>query len=83
MAERIAEKLQNAFMPQALEVVDESAQHAGHAGARDGGESHFHIIMHVEEFKGLSRVVQHRKVYEALQDELAASIHALRLTITY
>lgn len=79
-AARIEEKLKRAFAPLRIEVVDESARHRGHAGARAEGESHFRVTIVSERFAGLSRVQRQRQVYDALAAELAAGVHALALT---
>jgi len=77
VAVRIENKLQKAFTPSALTVTDDSHLHAGHAGARPGGESHFTVDIVASRFDGLSRVACHRLVNEALAEELAGPIHAL------
>ena len=83
VAADIREKLTSAFMPLALEVQDESARHAGHAGATrdDGsrGETHFHVRLVSASFEGLSRVERQRRIYAALKAELAGPVHALSL----
>jgi BolA protein len=79
-ADIIAQKLSAAFAPSELSVEDDSAKHAGHAGARPGGETHFSVRIVAQAFAGLSRVERHRRVYAALSGELADSIHALALT---
>lgn len=71
--------LQAAFAPLALEVVDDSAKHAGHAGARAQGESHFTVRIVSEKFAGLNRVARHRLVYDALKDQFAMGLHALAI----
>lgn len=80
----IRDKLTAAFTPVALEVRDESASHAGHAGATrdDGsrGETHFHVRIVSAAFDGVSRVQRQRLVYDALKDELAGPVHALSLS---
>ena len=81
VADRISEILQAAFAPYELEVIDESHLHAGHAGAPDGGQSHFQVRMRADAFKGLGRVAQQRKVYAALKEEMAGPIHALALDV--
>ena len=81
VADRISLKLQETFDPTRLEVVDESHLHAGHAGAPDGGQSHFHVVMRADAFDGLSRVAVHRRVNAALKEELAGPIHALSLDV--
>lgn len=80
MTETIREKLTAAFAPVAIEVADESARHAGHAGSRPGGETHFNVRIVSAAFEGLSRVERQRRVYAALADELKARVHALSLT---
>jgi len=76
---RIAEKLTAAFQPESLEVIDESEQHHGHAGWREGGETHFRVKIVSDAFASKSRVDRHRMVNEALADELAAGVHALAI----
>lgn len=76
-SQRLADKLQAAFNPVALDVSDDSALHAGHAGARQGGESHFTVTITAEIFQGKTRVQRHRLVNDALKDELAGAVHAL------
>jgi BolA protein len=73
-------KLNAAFSPLALDVVDDSARHAGHAGARPGGETHFNVRIVSDAFKGMSRVERQRKVYAVLAAELEGGVHALALT---
>jgi BolA protein len=80
VAKRIREKLERALSPQSLEVVDESHLHAGHAGARQGGESHFRVKVVSQSFAGKSLLERHRKVNEALADELKPDgVHALAI----
>jgi BolA protein len=85
VADAIREKLTAAFAPVTLEVGDESARHAGHAGAAraDGGlgETHFHVLMVSAAFEGVSRVERQRRVHAALADELRGSVHALSLKL--
>jgi BolA protein len=66
--------------PQRLELVDDSARHVGHAGARAGGESHFRLLIVAEAFTGRSRIERQRMVYDALGDLLRTDVHALSLT---
>jgi len=80
VAETIRHKLTERFAPTRLTVVDESHQHAGHAGARPGGETHFAVTIASTAFAGLGRVARQRLVYGALKEELAAGVHALSLT---
>jgi len=77
VAETIRCKLEAAFTPAKLEVTDESDKHAGHSGARAGGESHFDVIIEAEAFAGVARVQRQRKIYGVLAEELAGPIHAL------
>jgi BolA protein len=80
MAARLRTKLEAAFSPSSLSIDDESAKHAGHAGAREGGETHFRIRIVSRSFNGLTRVQRQRKVYEAVAEELAERVHALSLS---
>ena len=80
MTGRLSQKLEAAFAPQTLTIEDESARHAGHPGARQGGESHFRIRIVSLSFAGLSRVERQRRVYAVLADEIADGVHALALT---
>jgi BolA protein len=73
----VAAKLTQRFIPSYLEVIDESHQHHGHAGARPDGESHFRVKIVAEAFRGKSRVERHRMVNEALAAELRERVHAL------
>lgn len=79
ISDSIRTKLTTAFNPSRLEVVDDSARHAGHAGAREGGESHFNVVIEAEVFAGLSKVARQRQVYGVLSDLLAGPVHALSL----
>jgi BolA protein len=82
MSEKIRRKLTAAFAPILLEVTDESARHAGHAGARPGGGTHFHVKMISDAFKDMNKVARHRAVYAALTEEMReGGIHALALDI--
>jgi BolA protein len=75
----IAEKLTKAFAPASLDVVDESHQHVGHAGHREGGETHFRVYIVAEAFRGKSRLDRHRMINETLAGELAGGVHALAI----
>jgi len=79
VAATIEDKLTRVFNPAALRVIDESHLHAGHAGARPEGETHFRIEITAAAFVGESRVARHRLIYDALADELAGPVHALAL----
>ena len=79
MQTRIKNKLESAFAPELLEIIDDSAKHAGHAGARPGGQTHYTVRITTPLFKGLSRVDRHRKIYDALAEELEQGVHALAI----
>ena len=70
-------KLDAAFAPTRLDIQDDSDRHAGHAGARQGGESHFNVTIEAAAFAGASKVARQRMVYKALAEELAGPVHAL------
>lgn len=80
VTEDIRNRLQAAFDPRELEVIDDSESHRGHAGYQDGGESHFNVRIRAAAFKGQSRVARHRAVHKALGD-IVPRIHALALDI--
>jgi len=85
--ERIEGKLQKAFAPERLDVINESHQHAGHHHVESGhhatfdgtGETHFRVRIVAEKFAGMSRVDRHRAVNDLLADELKAGLHALAI----
>lgn len=79
MANAIDNKLRTRFAPLRLSIEDESSKHRGHAGYREGGETHFNVEIVSAEFEGKSRVARQRMVYDALSAELAGGIHALAL----
>jgi len=70
-------KLTTAFAPERLQIDDDSARHAGHAGAHPGGESHFNVVIEAAAFEGVGRVQRQRMVYAAVAEELAGPVHAL------
>ena len=78
-ADIITEKLTSAFSPQSLDVVDESHLHAGHAGSREGGQTHYRVYIVSNAFEGKSRVDRHRMINTALAAELTGSVHALAI----
>jgi len=80
VAATIREKLVRAFAPLELDIVDESARHAGHAGAAPGGETHFRVRIVSARFAGLSRVGRQRAIHAELAEELQSRVHALSLT---
>jgi BolA protein len=75
----ITEKLTEAFAPERLEVVDDSHRHAGHAGAKPGGETHYSVHIVAQAFRGKSRIDRHRMVNATLASELQGGVHALAI----
>ena len=75
----IINKLREAFLPESLDVTDESHLHEGHAGHRPGGETHFRVYIVSPAFEGKSRIERHRMVNTALEAELRGSVHALAI----
>ena len=80
ITERIREKLNKAFSPLTLELVDDSDQHKGHGGYREGGETHFRLLIVSDHFTGQGRVLRQRAIYDSLQVEMAERVHALQIT---
>ena len=85
VAETMRRKLTERFTPTRLDIVDDSARHAGHpghpGGAGQGGETHFTVTVVSPLFAGMGRVARQRLVYETLAAELSGGVHALALTI--
>jgi BolA protein len=83
--QRIHATLHAAFAPSRLDLIDESAQHAGHHGVReagyDQGESHFALRIAAASLQNLSRLEQHRRINQAVAAEFASGLHALRITV--
>lgn len=79
-ADRIERKLTEALQPQRLEIADDSEKHRGHSGWREGGETHFRVVVVASRFAGVSRVERQRLVYDLLAEELSERVHALQLT---
>ena len=79
MKDVITKKLTEAFTPESLRVEDESHLHAGHAGHRPGGESHYRVHIVSDAFRGKSRIDRHRSINAILTQELAGSVHALAI----
>jgi len=75
------EKLQRAFQPTRLDVINESHLHAGHRTSPGTGESHFRVLLVSPVFAGKSRLQRHRLVNEALAAELKGKVHALALDL--
>jgi Stress-induced morphogen (activity unknown) len=81
IADQMRDRLEEAFAPRVLEVVDDSARHAGHAGVEGtSGETHFNVKIRAAAFEGQPRVARHRMVHRALGD-LVPRIHALALDL--
>ncbi len=79
VSDSIRQKITEALKPDRLVVTDESHLHAGHAGAREGGESHFRLLIVASAFEGLNRVARQRIVNDVLREELREQIHALAM----
>lgn len=75
------ELLKQQLSPHVFVLEDESARHAGHAGARPGGETHYRLRIVSDAFEGLSRVARQRLVYDALREEFDTGLHALSLDL--
>jgi BolA protein len=76
---KIRAVLMNALRPTRLDVINESALHAGHRSSPGTGESHFRVLIVSEHFLGKSRIVRHRMVNEAVASELRSGVHALAI----
>ena len=81
LSQTIHERLEAAFAPRALRVEDESEAHRGHAGFREGGESHFRVFIRADAFGPMSRIGRHRAVHAALGPEVMGRLHALALDV--
>jgi len=79
--DEIRTRLQAAFTPALLEVHDDSESHRGHAGWREGGETHFNVTIAAPAFAAMSRIERHRAVHAALGRDLVERIHALSLDV--
>ena len=79
LAEQIRARLESGLEPESLEVVNESAHHAGHAGDDGSGESHFRVILSASRLQDLSRLARHRAVHTAIGPDLIGRIHALAI----
>lgn len=80
-ADRILAVLTQTFSPAEIDVQDDSHQHAGHAGARPGGQTHYTVRIVTPAFEGLSRVARSRAVHAALEPEFGTGLHALSLRL--
>jgi len=79
--EQIKTRLNDALSPEQLDIVDNSAAHAGHAGVRSGG-GNYHVTLVASAFEGKSLVQRHQLIYKALGEMMKADIHALGITAT-
>jgi len=79
--DEIEAKLRQTFVVDFVAVVDDSERHRGHAGYREGGESHFNVTIKAPEFAGMSRIARHRAVHAAIGHDLVGQIHALALDV--
>ena len=77
--ETIKQKLTNAFEPTSLNIVDDSASHAGHAGVRDHGGGHYQVIIVSTKFAAVNTVKRHQMVYQTLESMMHTEIHALSI----
>jgi stress-induced morphogen len=80
-AARLEALLTQTFAPVLLRVTDESAHHAGHAGAAPGGQTHYSVLLVAAMFRDMNRVARSRAVHATLADEFASGMHALALTL--
>jgi stress-induced morphogen len=84
-SDRLRAILTQAFSPALLVIQDDSARHAGHAGAQPGGQTHYTVLMVADGFRGMARVARARSVHAALEGEFgpaeAGGMHALSLTL--
>ena len=78
-SETMKTKLEAAFSPHVLAVIDESQQHHGHSGAREGGETHYRIRIKSAPFAGMSRLAMHRAIHQVLAEDLKSGVHALAI----
>jgi BolA protein len=76
-AERIREAIESALEPDRLDIEDESHRHAGHAGARPGGETHYNVTVVSSGFAEMSRIDRQRRVYALLEADFEGGLHAL------
>jgi len=81
MKDTIYRKISSELSPQKLEVIDQSHLHKGHGGYKDGGETHFKIVIFYENIKSLPRIDLHRRINNILASELKTQIHALEIEI--
>ena len=81
VATEIRRRIEAAFAPERLEIIDESERHRGHAGWREEGESHFRLRIRAAALAGMNRLARHRAIHAAIGPDLMARIHALAIEI--
>lgn len=81
LAQEIRDRLEGAFQPTVLDVINESAKHSGHAGDDGSGESHWRVIIAADGLVPLSRIDRHRAIHKALGPEVIGRLHALALEV--
>jgi BolA protein len=79
LSDEIASRLRETFAPSRLQVIDESEGHRGHAGYRDGGESHWRVVISAPALASMSRLARHRAIHAAFGPEIIGRIHALAI----
>ena len=79
VTEAMRRKLEAAFAPSRLDIIDDSDKHHGHSGHREGGESHFTVIIESAAFAGVNRVERQRRINRVLAEDLAGPVHALSI----
>ena len=79
--EQLRAALEGELAPLSLEIIDDSARHAGHAGAQPGGETHYSVLLVTPAFRDMNRLARSRAVHAALAAEFAEGMHALALTL--
>lgn len=77
---QLINKMRSSIEVHDIQLIDDSESHAGHAGHRPGGNTHFRLRIVSEAFAGLSQIGRHRLIYNLLKEELAQQIHALNIT---
>lgn len=78
-ADRIISILTQALLPSHIELTDDSAKHAGHAGAAPGGETHYTLKIRSKAFNGLNKVARHQKIYGLVAEEFKDGLHAFAI----
>ena len=81
LAQEMETRLMRAFRPHRLKITDDSEKHRGHAGFREGGESHFRVEIAADAFDSMSRIERHRAIHDALGNDLICRVHALELRV--